>query len=83
MLSVYTVTVIGDSRFPMLLSNGNPIDKGENADGTHYVTWHDPHPKPCYLFALVAGDFDLLCDTFITASGKQVALELFSNQGKI
>lgn len=81
-LSVYTVTVIGDPSFPMLLSNGNPIDKGENADGTHYVTWFDPHPKPCYLFALVAGDFDLLRDTFITASGKQVALELYVDKGK-
>lgn len=81
-LSVYTVTVVGDKDFPMLLSNGNPIDKGENADGSHFVTWHDPHPKPCYLFALVAGDFDLLTDTYTTVSGKEVALELYVDKGK-
>lgn len=82
-LSVYTVTVHGDkAQFPTLLSNGNPIDKGENADGSHWITWHDPHPKPCYLFALVAGDFDLLEDTYTTASGRDVALELYVDKGK-
>jgi aminopeptidase N len=81
-LSVYTVKVIGDKSFPMLLSNGNPVARGENPDGTHFVTWHDPHPKPCYLFALVAGDFDLLTDTYTTTSGKEVALELYVDKGK-
>ncbi len=82
-LAVYTVTVHGEKqRFPTLLSNGNPIDKGESGDGTHWVTWHDPHPKPSYLFALVAGDFDMLSDTFTTASGKDVALELYVDKGK-
>ena len=81
-LSVYTVTIIGDQNLPMLLSNGNPVERGHNADGTHFVTWHDPHPKPCYLFALVAGDFDVLTDTFITCSGKEVALELYVDKGK-
>jgi len=81
-LSVYTVTVIGDNEIPMLLSNGNPIARGQNDDGTHFVTWHDPHPKPCYLFALVAGDFDLLTDSYTTSSGKDVALELYVDRGK-
>ena len=81
-LSVYTVTVVGDTSFPMLLSNGNPIDKGQLTNGQHFVKWHDPHPKPCYLFALVAGDFDMLSDTFTTASGKEVALELYVDKGK-
>jgi aminopeptidase N len=81
-LSVYTVTVVGDKSIPMLLSNGNPVEKGELPDNQHFVKWHDPHPKPCYLFALVAGDFDLLCDTFTTKSGKDVALELYVDKGK-
>ena len=81
-LSVYTVTIIGEQHLPMLLSNGNPVERGKNADGTHFVTWHDPHPKPCYLFALVAGDFDVLTDTFTTCSGKEVALELYVEKGK-
>ncbi|MCW8092294.1 aminopeptidase N [Alteromonas sp. ASW11-130] len=82
-LAKYRVTVHGDSAsLPTLLSNGNPIDKGQNEDGTHWVTWEDPHPKPSYLFALVAGDFDLLEDSFVTASGKQVALELYVDKGK-
>ena len=82
-LAVYTVTVHGEKQqFPTMLSNGNPVDRGQNSDGSHWITWHDPHPKPCYLFALVAGDFDLLEDTFTTASGKQVALELYVDKGK-
>lgn len=81
-LSVYTVTVVADESVPMLLSNGNPVDKGKLEQGQHFVTWHDPHPKPCYLFALVAGDFDLLTDSYITASGKRVALELYVDKGK-
>ena len=81
-LAVYTVTVVGDTDLPMLLSNGNPVDKGQTDDGKHFVTWHDPHPKPSYLFALVAGDFDLLSDTYTTMSGKEVALELYVDKGK-
>jgi len=81
-LSVYTVTVVAQNSIPMLLSNGNPIDKGATDNGQHFVTWHDPHPKPCYLFALVAGDFDLLSDTYKTKSGKDVALELYVDKGK-
>ena len=81
-LSVYTVTVVADKSVPMLLANGNPVDKGEVDENTHFVKWHDPHPKPCYLFALVAGDFDLLTDSYTTTSGKEVALELYVDKGK-
>jgi aminopeptidase N len=81
-LSVYTVTVVGDKSIPMLLANGNPVEKGELPENQHFVKWYDPHPKPCYLFALVAGDFDLLSDTYTTVSGKEVALELYVDKGK-
>ena len=81
-LSVYTVTVVADKSVPMLLANGNPVDRGEVDENTHFVKWHDPHPKPCYLFALVAGDFDLLTDSYTTTSGKDVALELYVDKGK-
>ncbi|MDN4504214.1 aminopeptidase N [Alteromonadaceae bacterium BrNp21-10] len=81
-LTVYTVTIEADKQqFPYLLSNGNLLDSGETDNGRHWVKWHDPHKKPCYLFALVAGDFDLLEDTFTTASGRQVALQLFVDKG--
>ena len=56
-------------KYPYLLSNGNRIASGELEDGRHWVEWSDPFPKPSYLFALVAGDFDLLQDTFTTKSG--------------
>lgn len=82
-LSEYKVKITGSTSLPYILCNGNLIDSGTNTDGTHWVTWHDPHPKPCYLFALVAGDFDVLKDTFTTRSGRQVALELFVDKGKL
>ncbi len=82
-LAKYEVTVSGDKeKYPTLLANGNPIAKGEESDGTHWVTWQDPHPKPCYLFALVAGDFDLLEDSYTTTSGRDVKLELYVDKGK-
>ncbi len=69
--------------YPYLLSNGNRIDSGESDDGRHWVTWQDPFPKPCYLFALVAGDFDVLKDSYTTGSGRDVALEIFVDKGNI
>lgn len=82
-LATYDVTVQGDkASCPTLLSNGNPVDAGENEDGTHWVSWQDPHPKPCYLFALVAGEFDLLKDSYTTTSGRNVKLELYVDKGK-
>ncbi len=81
-LSRYTTTIIADkSRFPILLSNGNLIASGEKPDGRHFATWEDPFKKPSYLFALVAGDFDLLEDHFVTISGRNVLLRVYTDKG--
>lgn len=83
-LAKYDVTIFADkTHYPHLLSNGNQIDKGELDDGRHWVKWQDPFKKPSYLFALVAGDFDLLTDSFITQSGRKVALELYVDKGAL
>lgn len=77
-MSRFTTTVVADQqRFPVLLSNGNCIDQGIAESGRHWVTWQDPFPKPCYLFALVAGDLAVKRDHFVTASGRRVNLEIF------
>jgi len=77
-MSVFTTTVIGSkTSCPVLLSNGNLIDSGELEDGRHYATWHDPFPKPCYLFALVAGTLVKISDTFTTRSGREVGLHIY------
>ncbi|MGQ9831149.1 MAG: aminopeptidase N [Thermochromatium sp.] len=74
----YTTTLIADrTRYPVLLSNGNPIARAELPDGRHSVTWEDPFPKPSYLFALVAGDLSVVEDVFVTASGREVRLQIF------
>jgi aminopeptidase N len=62
---------------PILLSNGNRVGQGALPDGRHWVQWDDPFPKPCYLFALVAGDLVCHHGTFTTASGREVALEIW------
>ncbi len=83
-MAVFTTKVIADKTlYPSLLSNGNKIAQGDLEDNKHFATWHDPFPKPCYLFALVAGDFDLLTDTYTTCSGKVVALEIFVDKGNL
>ncbi|EPT1733569.1 aminopeptidase N [Providencia stuartii] len=83
-LARYTTTITADKqRYPYLLSNGNRIAEGTLADGRHWVKWQDPFPKPSYLFALVAGDFDVLRDTFVTRTGREVALELFVDKGNL
>ncbi|MCS3602434.1 aminopeptidase N [Buttiauxella sp. BIGb0471] len=83
-LARFTTKIIADkSKYPFLLSNGNRIAEGELDNGHHWVQWQDPFPKPCYLFALVAGDFDVLRDTFKTRSGRDVALELFVDRGNL
>ncbi|OMH25299.1 aminopeptidase N [Motiliproteus sp. MSK22-1] len=77
-MSVFTTTIVASkNRFPVLLSNGNPVDQGEVDNGRHWVTWEDPFPKPAYLFALVGGDLELVEDLFITASGRQIPLRLY------
>lgn len=83
-LARFTTKIIADkSKYPFLLSNGNRIAEGELDNGRHWVQWQDPFPKPCYLFALVAGDFDVLRDSFKTRSGRDVALELFVDRGNL
>jgi aminopeptidase N len=65
------------ARYPVLLSNGNLIAREQLPHGRHACTWEDPFPKPCYLFALVAGDLACARDSFVTASGREVALEVY------
>lgn len=77
-MSDFTTRIEADaSQFPILLSNGNKIDSGEVEGGRHFATWHDPFKKPCYLFALVAGDLSCVKDTFTTMSNREIALELY------
>ncbi|HEY5309719.1 MAG TPA: aminopeptidase N, partial [Casimicrobiaceae bacterium] len=83
-LAVYTVTLRADgAAYPVLLCNGNLVAHGVQEDGRHYATWHDPFPKPSYLFALVAGDLDALEDTYTTRSGRRVALRIYSTPSNL
>ena len=78
----YTVTVTADkARYPILLSNGNPSGAGDLPDGRHWAKWDDPHPKPSYLFALVAGDLVAHRDEFTTASDRHVDLAIWVRRG--
>ena len=82
-LSVYTVNIIADKAAnPLLLSNGNFLGGAGYGEGKHFAAWFDPHPKPSYLFALVAGDLGLVEDTFTTLSGREVALKIYVEHGK-
>jgi len=77
-LSTYTVSLTADKNTcPVLLSNGNEVSRSSADNNRHTVVWHDPHPKPSYLFAIVAGDLELVSDTFTTASGKTVDLRIW------
>lgn len=79
----YSVEIEADvKKYPVLLSNGDAIAKTDLGNGRHLVTWKDPFKKPCYLFALVAGDLGVVADSFITQSGKKVKLEVFASHGK-
>jgi len=83
-LSTFTTTIVADaSRYPVLLSNGNPLTDRTRDDGRREVTWEDPFPKPSYLFALVAGNLALRTDSFITASGREVELRIYSEPHNI
>jgi aminopeptidase N len=83
-LARYRVMLRADrARYPTLLSNGNQVASGILADGRHFATWHDPFPKPTYLFALVAGNLAALDDTFVTASGRTVALRIHSTPANL
>ncbi|MGC1508094.1 aminopeptidase N [Ketobacter sp.] len=74
----FTTRIEADkSSYPVLLSNGNPVEKGDLDAGRHFVKWEDPFKKPCYLFALVAGDLSVVEDRFVTSSGREVSLQIF------
>ncbi len=74
----YSTTLVADQvRYPVLLSNGNPVESRHLDGGRHLARWEDPFPKPSYLFALVAGDLGLVEDRFATASGREVALRIY------
>ncbi|MEO1016473.1 MAG: aminopeptidase N, partial [Pseudomonadota bacterium] len=80
----YRVRIEADKKTcPVLLSNGNPTKAGDLPEGRHFAEWEDPFPKPSYLFALVAGDLDLLEDTFKTTSGREVKLHIYSERENI
>ena len=77
-MAVFTVSIVSNQhKWPIMLSNGNLEEQGVFDDGRHWVRWHDPHPKPSYLFALVAGDLFCQQDKFVTMSGREVTLEIF------
>lgn len=82
-LSIFKTRIEADkATAPILLSNGNLIESGDLDGGRHYAVWEDPHPKPCYLFALVGGQLDHLDDSFTTMSGRNVKLGIYVEKGK-
>ncbi len=82
-LARYTVRLSANLReAPVLLANGNLQERGTLANGRHYAVWHDPHPKPSYLFAMVAGDLGSIASDFTTQSGKRVDLRIYVEHGK-
>jgi aminopeptidase N len=82
-LSVYTTRVeAAMSEAPVLLANGNPGESGDLGNGRHYAVWHDPFPKPSYLFAMVAGDLGVITDRFETMSGRTIDLRIYCEHGK-
>src|SRR5271156_3074310 len=82
-LSIYRVRLEADkAEAPVLLANGNLEKAGEADKGRHYAVWYDPFPKPCYLFAVVAGDLAKLSDHFVTSSGRRVELGVYTEPGR-
>jgi aminopeptidase N len=82
-MTKFKVTIRGDKQAcPVLLSNGNLVEEGGLDGGRHYAVWEDPHPKPSYLFALVAGQLEAIQDKFTTASGKPVDLYIYTEPGE-
>jgi aminopeptidase N len=80
-MSIFHTTIEADKeKYPVLLSNGNLVDRGEADNGRHWVMWEDPFLKPSYLFALVAGDLQYIEDTFTTMSGREVSLLIYAEQ---
>ena len=82
-MSRFNVTLEADREtYPILLSNGSPGEIGDLPKGRHFAVWDDPHPKPSYLFALCAGDYDIHTDSFTTRSGREVALGVHVDKGE-
>jgi aminopeptidase N len=82
-MAIYTTRIEADqAEAPVLLANGNLIESGILSGGRHFAIWHDPHPKPSYLFALVGGDLACVEDKFVTASGRNVTLRIYVEHGK-
>ncbi len=76
-MALFSTTIEADLALPALLSNGNLTAQGELAGNRHFTRWKDPYPKPCYLFAMVAGDLTCIEDCFTTMSGRDVVLKIF------
>jgi aminopeptidase N len=83
-LATYKVKVSADkTKYPVLLANGNLVDKGELTNNRHWVCFDDPFPKPSYLFALVAGDLTCLRSNYISKSGRDISLEIYASHSQI
>ena len=83
-MALFSCTIIADkTKHPVLLSNGNLVDSGQLDNNRHYVRWEDPFKKPCYLFALVAGDLANIDDRFITRSGRKIDLKIYCEHENI
>ncbi len=81
-MSIFTTKIIADKKSaPVLLSNGNFIKSGDIDSSRHYAIWHDPFKKPTYLFALVAGDFGNISDSFTTINGREIELNIYCDKG--
>ena len=81
-LSRFTVRMEADKSFQRLLANGNRMETGELPGGRHFAVWNDPFPKPCYLFALVAGELDELAGEHITNTGRRIDVRLYTDPGQ-
>lgn len=83
-MAIFTTKIIADQqKYPLLLSNGNKIEQGVMEEGKHWAKWHDPFKKPCYLFALVAGDLACVEGTYTTLSGRKVDLLLYTESQNV
>ncbi len=82
-MAVYTTRIEAErADAPVLLGNGNPVEQGKVGLTRHYAVWHDPHPKPAYLFALVGGHLGRVASRFTTMEGREVAIAVYVEPGK-
>ena len=80
-MTVFTVRIEASNALPQILSNGNLIETGAVGADRHFAVWHDPYPKPSYLFAVVVGDLDCVTSHYVTASGRAVDLKIYVEKG--